>query len=77
MNRGLAIYVLAGLMVLSSIVSAQQSASSGLAGLVTDSSQAAIPGATVTVTNVGTNAQRTTITDGEGRFSVPALPPAA
>lgn len=55
---------------------AQQSASSGLAGLVTDSSQAAIPGATVTVTNVGTNAQRTTITDGEGRFSVPALPPA-
>ena len=55
---------------------AQQSASSGLVGQVTDSSQAAIPGATVTVTNVGTNAQRTTVTDGEGRFSVPALPPA-
>ena len=43
---------------------------------MTDSSQAAIPGATVTVTNVGTNAQRTAVTDGEGRFSVPALPPA-
>jgi hypothetical protein len=55
---------------------AQQSASSGLVGLVTDSSQGAIPGATVTVTNVGTNAQRTVVTDGEGRFSVPALPPA-
>ena len=56
--------------------SAQQSASSGLVGQVTDSSQGAVPGATVTVTNVGTNAQRTTVTDGEGRFSVPALPPA-
>jgi hypothetical protein len=64
------------LFLVSAVVSAQQSASSGLAGQVTDSSQAAIPGATVTVTNVGTNAQRTTITDGEGRFLVPALPPA-
>ena len=55
---------------------AQQSASSGLVGLVTDSSQGALPGATVTVTHTGTNAQRATVTDGEGRFSVPALPPA-
>ena len=44
---------------------------------MTDSSHGAVPGATVTVTNVGTNAQRTTVTDGEGRFSIPALPPAA
>ena len=64
------------LFLVSAAVSAQQSASSGLAGLVTDSSQAAIPGATVTVTNVGTNAQRIAVTDGEGRFSIPALPPA-
>ena len=48
------------LMLASGVSYAQQSASSGLAGLVTDSSQGAIPGATVTVTNVGTNAQRTT-----------------
>ena len=32
-------------------------------------------GATVTVTNVGTNAQRTTVTDGEGRFSPAFLTP--
>ena len=69
--------VILGVMLLASAgASAQQSASSGLVGQVTDSSQAAIPGATVTVTNVGTNAQRTAITDGEGRFSIPALPPA-
>ncbi len=69
--------VIASLFLASTVVSAQQSASSGLAGQVTDASQGGVPGATVTVTNVGTNAQRMTVTDGEGRFSVPALPPAA
>src|SRR5919106_1386616 len=64
------------LFVLAAPTSAQQSASSGLVGQVTDSSHAAIPGATVTVTNVGTNAQRIAMTDAEGRFAVPALPPA-
>jgi hypothetical protein len=68
--------VLACLLLVAASASAQQSASSGLVGQVTDSSQSAVPGATVTVTNVGTNAQRTTVTDGEGRFSMPALPPA-
>ena len=77
MKRPLASLVIASLLLITSAASAQQSASSGLVGQVTDSSQAAVPGATVTVTNAGTNAQRTTVTDGEGRFSVPALPPAA
>ena len=76
MTCKLASFVCASLLLMPLTASAQQSASSGLVGQVTDSSQAAIPGATVTVTNVGTNAQRTTVTDGEGRFSVPALPPA-
>ena len=77
MKCKLASMVIATLLLIPAIALSQQSASSGLVGQVTDSSQAAIPGATVTVTNVGTNAQRTTVTDGEGRFSVPALPPAA
>jgi Carboxypeptidase regulatory-like domain/TonB-dependent Receptor Plug Domain len=68
--------LVAGMLLIPLGALAQQSASSGLVGLVTDSSQGAIPGATVTVTNVGTNAQRTVVTDAEGRFSVPALPPA-
>ena len=75
--KSLANLVLVSLFFMQAAASAQQSASSGLVGQVTDSSQAAIPGATVTVTNVGTNAQRTTVTDGEGRFSIPALPPAS
>ena len=76
MHRTLVSFVFASLCLMSAGASAQQSASSGLAGQVTDSSQAAVPGATVTITNVGTNAQRTAVTDGEGRFSVPALSPA-
>jgi hypothetical protein len=55
---------------------AQQSASSGIVGQILDSSGGAVPGATVTVTNVGTNAQRTATSDADGRFSFPSLPPA-
>lgn len=76
MYRKLVSLTLASLFLASAGASAQQSASSGLIGLVTDSSQGALPGATVTVTNIGTNAQRTTVTDGAGRFSIPGLAPA-
>src|SRR5688572_13127599 len=76
MKSKLVSIVFASVFLMSAAVSAQQSASSGLVGQVTDSSQGVIPGATITVTNVGTNAQRITVTDGEGRFSVPGLPPA-
>ena len=67
---------LAVLFVLSITAQAQESASSGITGQVLDSSKAAVPGATVTVINTGTNAQRVTQSDPEGRFSVPNLPPA-
>jgi hypothetical protein len=57
-------------------VQAQESASAGIAGQVLDTTRAAVPGATVTVINAGTNAQRVATTDAEGRFTVPNLPPA-
>src|SRR2546430_1989842 len=76
MSRKLVSLTLVWIAVLASAARAQQSASSGIVGRVTDTSQAALPGATVTVTNSGTNAQRTTMTDAEGRFSIPNLPPA-
>ena len=75
MRRRLGIALLA-LLSFATGLSAQESASSGIVGQVIDSTKAAMPGATVTVTNVGTNAQRVTNTDAEGRFSVPNLPPA-
>ena len=67
---------LAAVFVLSIRAHAQESASSGIAGQVLDSSKGAVPGATITVTNTGTNARRVTQSDSEGRFSVPNLPPA-
>src|SRR5947209_4482953 len=66
----------AALLALSVGARAQESASSGITGQVLDSSTASVPGATVTVMNIGTNAQRVTQSDAEGRFSVPNLPPA-
>lgn len=46
-----------------------------LTGVVMDESKAILPGVTVTATNIDTNVSRTTVTGGDGRFSMPALPP--
>src|SRR5216117_2865393 len=76
MTRRLGSMTLIALLFLSAVIRAQESASSGIVGQVVDSTRGAMPGATVTVINVGTNAQRVVNTDAEGRFSVPNLPPA-
>ncbi|MDO8836954.1 MAG: carboxypeptidase regulatory-like domain-containing protein, partial [Vicinamibacterales bacterium] len=46
-----------------------------LSGVVTDSSGAVLPGADVEVRNNATGALSPTVTDGEGRFTIPALNP--
>src|SRR5262245_35243658 len=75
-SKGLGFLVLVALVVGAPISGAQESASSGIVGQVSDSTRGALPGATVTVTNAGTNARRSVVTDSEGRFTVPNLPPA-
>src|SRR5262249_37323112 len=45
-----------------------------LSGLVTDQSGAIVPGAMVTVRNLDTNVTRTSSTQENGRFNLPALP---
>ena len=69
-------FTIVALLAMCMGVRAQESASSGIAGQVLDTSKAGVPGATVTVTNVATNAQRVTQSDSEGRFTIPNLPPA-
>jgi len=76
MTRRLGTIALIALLSFTTGLRAQESASSGIVGQVVDSTKGAMPGATVTVINVGTNAQRVTNTDAEGRFSVPNLTPA-
>jgi hypothetical protein len=46
-----------------------------LSGDVTDQAGAAVPGATVTVTAVGTNGSRTTVTGADGHYTVAGLTP--
>jgi len=47
----------------------------GLSGIVTDSSQAAVPGATITITNKQSAAVRTAISGSDGSYRVPDLEP--
>lgn len=47
-----------------------------LSGIVSDETGAALPGATVTVTNLATGQVRTVVTNDQGRFQVTALQPA-
>jgi len=57
-------------------VSALAQAPTGtILGAVRDASGAIVPGATVTITNRATNFSRTLITNAEGLYSAPALPP--
>src|SRR3954464_6525962 len=74
MGRSLG-FALAALLALCISVRAQETASSGITGQVLDSSKAGLSGASITVTNTATNAQRVTQADSEGRFTVPNLPP--
>src|SRR6516162_6763653 len=76
MVRRLASVTIAALVMFCAAARAQESASGGIAGQVFDPTHAAIPGATVTVVNAGTNAQRVVTTDAEGRFVVPNMPSA-
>jgi hypothetical protein len=47
----------------------------GIVGTVTDTTGAAVPGALVTATNVGTALSRTAVTDRDGNYLIPEMPP--
>lgn len=51
-----------------------QATTGTISGVVMDQSGATVPGTTVTVRNLDTNATRTSTTEADGRFSFPALP---
>ena len=52
-----------------------QQTTATIVGNVVDSTGAVVAGATVTVTNTGTNATRTTLTEADGKYSLPSLTP--
>ena len=63
------------LVLLLSLAVFGQTNKGGISGAVTDANGAAIPGATVTITNLGTNTSSTVTTSDEGNFSVRSLEP--
>src|SRR5262245_17618944 len=71
--RALAVVVLLG-FVTTGTASAQAIAGSQLSGVVRDSSNAAIPGAEVTVTKTDTGMTRTVFTSTDGAYAFPNLP---
>jgi hypothetical protein len=56
-------------------VAAQATSSGTVVGTVSDPSGAVIPGATITVTDPATKTSRTTLSNKQGQFIVPDLPP--
>jgi hypothetical protein len=67
--------LIGALVLLSAQALAQGETTSAIVGQVSDASTAALPGATVTITNRETGATRRAKTDGAGRFDFPQLKP--
>ncbi|MGB8799846.1 MAG: carboxypeptidase regulatory-like domain-containing protein [Candidatus Acidiferrales bacterium] len=70
-----AFLLFSSLLLLPIKILAQGETTSAIVGRVTDGTSAAIPGATVSVTNRATALQRDAKTDNEGRFNFPQLQP--
>jgi hypothetical protein len=62
-------------LILLALALSAQTDTASLSGIVSDPSGAAIPGATVSIANVGTRTGRKTTTDGTGRYLFALLPP--
>jgi hypothetical protein len=77
LRTNLAIAALVGSLLFpcSQVAFGQGETTSAIVGQVTDATNAAIPGATVTIKNRETALQRTAKTDDEGRFNFPQLKP--
>ena len=71
----LTFFVVSLFVVVSTIALAQSITSGDITGTVTDPSNAATPNATVTLTNVNTNATQTTLTTQQGTYRFAFVPP--
>jgi hypothetical protein len=67
--------VLAAIALLAAVHASAQSGTSAISGIVSDASQAAVPGALVSVVNEQTGVSTETVTNDAGRYRVAALVP--
>ena len=68
-------WLIACVMVADVALVSAQGALGTFNGRVLDQGDAVLPGATITATNTGTNVTRTTVTNSEGLYTLPALDP--
>jgi len=61
--------------IFASLPAVAQERFGSIGGTITDTTKAAVPGATITVTNKQNGAVRTAVSEREGTFRVPDLPP--
>ncbi len=76
LRRALVLLTLLPLLVLTPVPAGAQTTAT-LAGRILDSSGAALPGVTITTRHSETGLQRSTTSDGQGRYVLAALPPGA
>jgi hypothetical protein len=78
MNRctRISLAVVLTLLITGITLRAQELTTGSIVGVVRDDSGALIPGASITVANKATGAQRTAVSSDTGSFSVPGLLPA-
>src|SRR6187401_1321556 len=74
-SRSVARLLTVVILLASWVVTGRAQTQGGITGTVTDSSGAAVPGATVTVTNTATRGTRNTTTNAAGLYTFPAVPP--
>ena len=74
-SRSVARLLTVVILLASWVVTGRAQTQGGITGTVTDTSGAGVPGATVTVTNTATSGMRNTVTNGEGLYTFPGLPP--
>jgi hypothetical protein len=72
-SRMFALFLIAAVFLLPSVLFGQGSGSS-LSGLITDNSQAVVPGAAVNARHVSTNVTSQTVSDNAGYYRFPSLP---
>ncbi len=67
-------YVLGTLLLVAPFLQGQNSNTGEIKGTITDTSNAVVPGATVTIMNVGTGVKTVTATNTDGIYDVPFVP---
>ena len=74
LKRGQRLFVLCALLLVSALAAHAQVTTADIVGTVTDATGAVVSNATVTITNLGTNEQRTATTNASGDYQVTLLP---